>query len=157
MLWWKLRKLKSRNDQTRRHAVKGLGESSDPRAIGPLIAALNDGSYLVRKEAAQALGEIGDARAVRPLINLIEECFHYAMARTAIGALEKVLVRVAASAISKDVEEAAVLSDVIGIYHEYRKGMAWFSEARNAQPWKIDCSQVRKLAHRELIRRGIAA
>ena len=155
MIWWKLRQLKSRNDQTRRRAVKGLGRSQDPRAMAALTAALNDKSYLVRKEAAQALGEIGDAQAVGPLINLIEESFHYAMARTAVGALEKVLVRVAASAVSKDVQAAAILSDVSGAYYECREGTAWFSETRNAQPWTMDCSQVRKLARRELTRRGL--
>ena len=155
MTWWKLRQLKSRNDQTRRRAIKGLSRSRDPRAMAALMAALTDESYLVRKEAALALGEIGDARAVGPLINLIEESFHYAIARTAVGALEKVLVRVAASAVSKDVQAAAILSDVSGTYYESREGTAWFSEARNAQPWTMDCSQVRKLAHRELTRRGL--
>jgi hypothetical protein len=123
--------------------------------MAALMAALNDESYLVRKKAAQALGEIGDAQAVGPLINLIEESFHYAMARTAVGALEKVLVRVAASAVSKDVQAAAVLSDVSGVYCECREGTAWFSKARNAQPWTMDCSQVRKLGRRELTRRGL--
>src|SRR5262245_23838750 len=130
MMWWKLRQLKSRNDRTRRRAVKGLSRSRDPRAMAVLTAALNDKSYLVPKEAALALGEIGDAQAVGPLVNLIEESFHYAMARTAVGALEKVLVRVAASAISKDVQAAAILSDVSGAYFECREGTAWFSETR---------------------------
>ncbi|MCI0391969.1 MAG: HEAT repeat domain-containing protein [Acidobacteria bacterium] len=83
MLWLKLRRLKSSDDQTRRRAIKGLSRSRDPRAMAALMAALNDQSYLVRKEAARALGEIGDAQAVEPLINLIEESFHYAIARTA--------------------------------------------------------------------------
>ena len=120
-----------------------------------LTAALNDKSYLVRKEAAQALGEIGDAQAVGPLINLIEESFHYAIARTAVGALEKVLVRVAASAVSEDVQAAATLSDVSGANYERCEGIAWFSETRNVLPWTMDCSRVRKLAHRELTRRGL--
>ena len=156
MLWWKLRRLKSSDDQTRRRAIKGLSRSRDPRAMAALMAALNDQSYLVRKEAARALGEIGDAKAVEPLINLIEESFHYAIARTAVGALEKVLVRVSASLVSKDVQAAAALSDVSGTYYERREGTAWFSEARNATPWTMDCSQVRKLANRELTRRGLS-
>jgi HEAT repeat protein len=157
MLWWKLRQLKSRNPQARRRAVKGLVKSRDPRAIDPLMAALNDESYLVRKEAARALGDIGDARTVRPLINLIEESFHYAMARTAVDALGQVLSRAAAGAISKDVQAAAILSDVSSIDHERRESMVWFSEPSSAMDWTMDCSQVRKLAHRELIRRGLAA
>ncbi len=155
MTWWKLRQLKSRNDQTRRRAIKGLSRSRDPRAMAALMAALTDESYLVRKEAAQALGEIGDAQAVGPLINLIEESFHYAIARTAVGALEKVLVRVAASAVSEDVQAAATLSDVSGANYERCEGIAWFSETRNVLPWTMDCSRVRKLAHRELTRRGL--
>ncbi len=123
--------------------------------MAALMAALKDESYYVRMEAARALGEIGDARAVGPLINLVEESFHYAIARTAVGALEKVLVRVAASVVSKDVQAAAILGDVSGTYYERREGIAWFSELRNARPWTMDCSQVRKLAHRELSRRGL--
>ncbi len=121
-----------------------------------LIAALRDESYLVRKEAAQVLGEMGDERAVGPLINLVEESFHYAMARTAVGALEKALVRAAPGAVSKDMQAAALLGDVSGAYYERREGIAWFSETRQARPWTIDCSRVRKLARRELTRRGLA-
>jgi HEAT repeat protein len=125
--------------------------------MAALMAALNDQSYLVRKEAARALGNIGDARAVGPLINLIEESFHYAMARTAIGALEDVLGRAAAVAISEDMQAAATLGDVSGINYECRKGTAWFSETRDARPWAMDCSRVRMLAHQELLRRGLTA
>jgi HEAT repeats len=157
MLWWKLRQLKSRNHQIRRRAVKGLGRSRDPRAIAPLTVALNDESYLVRKTAARVLGDIGDARAVRPLINLIGESFHYAMARTAVGALEQVLVRAAAGTISKDVRAAAMLSDVSSFDHELRESRGWFSKASCAMDWTMDCSQVRKLARKELIRCGLAA
>jgi len=157
MLWWNLRQLKSGNQQTRRRAVKGLGRSRDPRAIDPLMAALNDGSYLVRQEAARALGEIGDARAVRSLVNLIGESFQHALVTTAVGALEKVLGRAAAAAVSEDVRAAATLSDVSGLDHEYREGIAWFFEDRNVRAWTMDCSRIRKLAHQELIRRGLAA
>ena len=70
--------------------------------------------------------------------------------------VEKVLVRVAATVISKDVQAAAALDDVSGAYYECRKGAAWFSEARKATPWRMDCSQVRRLANQELTRRGLA-
>lgn len=157
MLWWKLRQLKSGNQRTRRRAVRELGRLQDPRVIDPLMATLNDGSYLVRKEAARALGDIGDARAVRPLINLIGESVHHTLAAMALGALEKVLGRAAASANSQDIEAAATLGDISGIERECREGMAWFSEANQARSWTMDCSQIRKLAHQELIRRGLAA
>lgn len=120
-----------------------------------VMAALVDESYLVRKEAAQLLGEIGDAQAVKPLINLIEDSFHYAIAKTAGGALEKVLVRTATNVVSNDVQAAAGLNDVSGSYYECRKGASWFSGPRNAVPWTMDCSRVRKLANQELTRRGM--
>ncbi len=157
MMWWTLRQLKSGNDQTRRRAIKLLSASSDPRALAALLAALSDQSYLVRKEAARVLGDIGDEQAVGPLINLIEESFHYAMARTAVDALERVLGRSATGAISEDMQAAAVLSDVSGIYYESREGTAWFSEQRCAHPWAMDCSRVRRLAYQELVRRGLNA
>jgi hypothetical protein len=138
-------------------AVKGLGKSRDPRAIEPLTAALNDESYLVRKTAARALGDIGDARVVRPLITLIGESFHYSIARTALGAMEQVLDRAAAGAISKDVQAAAMLSDIGSIDHELRESLAWCSKESSARDWTMDCSQVRRLARKELIRRGLAA
>lgn len=156
-MWWILWRLTSNNDQTRRRAVKGLSHSKDPRALAALMAALNDKSYLVRKEAAKVLGDVGDARAVGPLINLVEESFHYAMARTAVGALEDVLGRAAASVVSEDMQAAAILDDVRGIGYENRQGTAWFSETRKPQLWAMDCSRVRTLANRELIRRGLIA
>lgn len=155
MIWWNLRRLKSHNDQRRRNAVKSLSKSNDPRALLALVAALSDKSYLVQKEAARALGDIGDERAVGPLINLVEGSFHYAMARTAVGALENVLSRVAMGAISEDMQAAAMLDDVNGIDYERLEGTAWFSKSRNARPWVMDCSRVRALAYRELTRRGL--
>jgi HEAT repeat protein len=118
------------------------------------MAALVDKSHLARKEAAQALGEVGDALAVKPLINLIEGTYHYAIAKAAVGALENVLVRVAAAVVSKDVQAAAALSDVGGIYYERREGAALFSQERTAMPWTLDCSQIRRLARQELTSRG---
>jgi hypothetical protein len=64
------------------------------------------------------------------------------------------LVRVAASFDSKDVKVAATMSDVSGIYSERMEGAAWFSETKNAAPWIMDCSHVRRLARQELTRRG---
>jgi len=81
-----------------------MGRSRNPRALAALMAALVDDSHLARKEAAQALGAIGGAQAVKPLINLIEDGSHHAIVKAAVGALEKVLVRVAASVMSKDAQ-----------------------------------------------------
>jgi len=49
-------------------AAKLLGEIGDPRAVDPLIDALQDEDWQVRAEAATALGKIGDAKAIGPLI-----------------------------------------------------------------------------------------
>lgn len=144
------------SDRMRLRIVKALGRSNDFRAQEALIKVLNDDSYRVKKEAAQALGAMGDAQVVGPLILLIEESFHYAMARTAVNALERVLNRVAAVAIPEDLLAAATLDDVNGIYYESREGIAWFSKTRTGTHWTMDCSKVRTLAHREVLRRGLA-
>ena len=144
------------NESTRRRCVKALSRSNDSRAQAALMAALSDKSFLVRKEAAQSLGNIGDARVIGPLINLVEDSFHYAMARTAVGALERVLDRVADAAVPEDILAAAILGDVNGIYHKHSEGTAWFSSARNGVSWTMDCSKVRTLANREVLRRGLA-
>jgi HEAT repeat protein len=153
MLWWNLLRFKSSDVQIRRRAIKGLSKSRSPRALAALMTALGDESHLARKEAAEALGEIGDSRAVKPLINLIEGSVHHAIAKAAVGALERVFVRVAASVASKDVQVAAAISDVSGTYYEREEGAAWFSEAKNATPWVMDCSHVRRLARQELTHR----
>lgn len=48
-------------------APEALGRIGDPRAVEPLIQALNDAHYRVRRDAARALGNIGSERAVEPL------------------------------------------------------------------------------------------
>lgn len=50
-----------------------LGQTQDPGAVGPLIAALEHEDYEVAGAAIRALGEIGDARAVAPLLKLMGE------------------------------------------------------------------------------------
>ena len=49
-------------------AAEALGEMRDPRAIGPLIAAVTDGSRDLCRAAARALKEIDDPRALKPLL-----------------------------------------------------------------------------------------
>jgi HEAT repeat protein len=56
--------LKPFNAAIRRWAGFALKAAGDDAAVGPLIAALNDSSWLVRISMIQALGEIGDPRAV---------------------------------------------------------------------------------------------
>lgn len=52
--------------------AEALGRIGDPRAVGPLVAALDGLFSDVRIKAAGALGRIGDSRAVDPLINLLK-------------------------------------------------------------------------------------
>jgi HEAT repeat protein len=79
MLFWKVRGLKSKNKLIRRRTVKELGESHNKRAVGPLLAALNDEDIEVQIEAVLALGQIGDPSAVEPLIEKLEDCKGYEM------------------------------------------------------------------------------
>jgi hypothetical protein len=66
-------RLKNRKADVRREAANSLGVDQDPRAVGPLIDALDDKDADVRQEAAWALGEIGDPRAVGPLIGKLKD------------------------------------------------------------------------------------
>lgn len=52
-------------------AASALGKIGDPRAVEPLIDALED-QVIVKEVVALALGEIGDPQAVEPLINELE-------------------------------------------------------------------------------------
>ena len=72
MLWWALRQLRSSNAETRKYAVRNLGESGNAKAVSPLIAALNDAEPLVSSEALKALrnllGTIVDVQATEALV-----------------------------------------------------------------------------------------
>jgi HEAT repeat protein len=57
----------------RLRAAEALGGCADPRAVEPLIAALDDLENEVRWVAAQALGKLHDARAVDPLLPLLTD------------------------------------------------------------------------------------
>src|SRR5262245_29209378 len=72
ILWWKLRRLQSEDPQVRRRAAAALGETSDPRAVGPLIGALKDKDWDVQRAAAKALGKIGSP-AVESLIAALKD------------------------------------------------------------------------------------
>lgn len=57
----------------RRYLALALRELRDPRATGPLLAALDDSDLLTRIYAAWALGAIGDPRAAAGLVPLLED------------------------------------------------------------------------------------
>ncbi len=57
----------------RGRAALMLGKIGDPRAVDPLIRALDAPGYQTPLNAAQALGKIGDRRAIAPLLTLAEK------------------------------------------------------------------------------------
>jgi len=55
----------------RGRAALMLGKIGDPRAVQPLIQALDAPGLQTPMYAAQALGKLGDPRAIQPLLNLV--------------------------------------------------------------------------------------
>ena len=77
-------------------AAKELGALKEPRAVGPLSAALQDQDESVANAAALALGQIGDPRAIAPLAAALRRAatrWNAAEALVALGApaLESIL------------------------------------------------------------------
>jgi HEAT repeat protein len=64
--------LKSEDDATRERAAGTLAYTRDPRAVGPLIAALKDTDGSVRESASEGLVRIGRP-AVEPLIVALKD------------------------------------------------------------------------------------
>jgi hypothetical protein len=66
------------NDSESTDAAEALGNSRDPRALAPLVAAFKPwshaaGTELLAPVVAKALGNLGDPRAVGPLIACLKE------------------------------------------------------------------------------------
>ncbi|MGD2252616.1 MAG: HEAT repeat domain-containing protein [Anaerolineales bacterium] len=59
--------LNDQDEAVRQSAAKALGQLRDPRAVGPLMAALGGPVERFIDAVATALGEIGDPRAVPAL------------------------------------------------------------------------------------------
>lgn len=55
----------------RGRAALMLGKIGDPRAVQPLIQALDAPGLQTPMFAAQALGKLGDPRAIQPLLNIV--------------------------------------------------------------------------------------
>ncbi len=64
--------LRDPNDEVRLAAIRSLRDSGDRRAVMPLIAVLDGGSFLDRAAAAEALGAFKDRRAVEPLLAVFD-------------------------------------------------------------------------------------
>ena len=56
----------------RGRAALMLGKLGDPRAVEPLIRALDAPGFQTPLYAAQSLGKLGDPRAIQPLLEVIE-------------------------------------------------------------------------------------
>jgi epoxyqueuosine reductase len=72
-----------------RNAAVALGNSQDPAAVAPLIAALGDRKPLVRGHAAWALGELGGSQALKALRELLDSEQNYWVREEAQAALNK--------------------------------------------------------------------
>lgn len=57
----------------RGRAALMLGKLRDPRAVEPLIQALDAPGFQTTLHAAEALGKLGDTRAIEPLLRVVEE------------------------------------------------------------------------------------
>jgi HEAT repeat protein len=71
-----IKDLQSDSWQIRWDAAAALGETKDPRGIGPLSTALKDENSYVRMTAARALGMIDDPRVIDPLIQALRDESH---------------------------------------------------------------------------------
>jgi HEAT repeat protein len=80
------REVARNSGRVREQCIDGLGNSRDPRAVEPLVAALADADDCVRMAAARALGDLGDARSVDPLIATLTDA-HWALCVAAAEAL----------------------------------------------------------------------
>ena len=65
--------LAMKDEAARSHAIKALGKTKDPRAVDPLISALEDKAQGVRFRAAESLGDIMDVRAIYPLMTTLAD------------------------------------------------------------------------------------
>jgi len=64
---------------------KELRQTTDARAVEPLVTALQNENEDVRYTAAEALGKIGDVRAVKPLTAALQDGEGRRAAAEAIG------------------------------------------------------------------------
>lgn len=81
------RALHDADPTVRRNAIEAVARVGDPRAVAPLISALDRGDDLwMRYSAAEALGLVGDHRAIPPLIEATRDP-HVLIRRAAVRSL----------------------------------------------------------------------
>jgi len=75
MLWWWLKKVKSEDEDTRIKAIQKLGTSGSPKAVEPLLEALEAPEYEIVEAAAEGLKGLKRKEAIPGLIGLLERAF----------------------------------------------------------------------------------
>jgi HEAT repeat protein len=135
----------------RRQAVFGA-RIGDPRAVVPLVVALQESEVYVQRYVAEALAKVGDARAVVPLCIALG---HPDIAQEALHALRAVLERTAGDVPIDDLRRVASLEDdgraVVEVPDTDGGYLSW-----NQVEERLDCRPVKQLARQELARRGLA-
>ena len=92
-------------------AAKALGDTRDPSAEAPLLAALGSPSTIVRVAVAQALGRVGTTAAVLPLKELeARDASCRAAARQAVAEIQSRLTGAAPGQLSLAAGESGQLS-----------------------------------------------
>jgi len=84
-----IQQLQSKNTMERREAAHELGQVKAPRAVAPLISALNDDEPMVRLDVSGALIEIGEP-VVDPLIQAVQSNTNSIFLWNAIRVLEEI-------------------------------------------------------------------
>jgi HEAT repeat protein len=64
---------KDQDPGIRQSAIQALGQIEDPRAVDPVIDALNDTDQNVRVAAIRSLGKMRNPRVVEPLIAALRD------------------------------------------------------------------------------------
>lgn len=152
----------SGDTEARRLAAKALGTIRDARAVGPLIEQLSDPQTLA--SAAEALGAIGDARAVDPLAKLVENKHaepEVMAALVKLGAaparplLEIAIDRRRGGSVAHVLVQALVQSPGIFTAEDLELCNRIADGYYNPDKGSYHCSNIRRLAREELIRRGL--
>ena len=155
MLWWTVLKLKCAGAETRANAAQRLSTDKDPRAVEPLVAALEDADPLVRWRAIEALGQIGDPRAVEPLVAIMLKGTDPSMQEAA----EKALRQIRHPRGVKGLVDAVL--EVVKDEHE-RLAEDGLGALQRGRPWDFEVVQAKRGALNEaaleaLVKLGPAA
>jgi HEAT repeat protein len=88
--------------KVRREAVRGLGKTRAPQAVGPLLNVLEkDSNNTVRRAAAESLGKIGERAALPPLKAALQDQY--------------LIVRIGAALGLANMGEPGMLDELLGV------------------------------------------